>query len=93
MNWDKAKRRDRQRIEKLRQQTDRATGRKRQQDEVRQLALQRFAERNNISCFSCHSRDGKRWAKSGFSKRGPWIVCVPCVARNKERIAAERSPG
>ena len=31
-----------------------------------------------------------RWAKSGVSKRGPWVICVPCVARNNRKKGLQK---
>lgn len=44
-----------------------------------------FAKDHELSCFVC----GKppvlgQVAKTGASKRGPWMVCVPCVLRHRK---------
>jgi hypothetical protein len=82
LDWEKANRRDRQRITKLRDWKP-----PRERDEDRQRALEAFALKHDIGCFACGGKgnEGKRWAKSDVSKRGPWIICVPCVARGRAK--------
>jgi hypothetical protein len=82
LDWEKANRRDRQRVAKLRDWKP-----PRQRDEDRQRALETFALKHDIGCFGCGGKgnEGKRWAKSGLNKRGPWIICVACVARGRSK--------
>jgi hypothetical protein len=88
-NWEKAKRRDRQRIAKLRTTSKKLKEKRRLKDTERQQHLQRFAEKYDITCFGSGPHSD-RWATSGWSKRGAWIICVSCVARNRRK---EGSPG
>jgi hypothetical protein len=76
-----ARRRDRQRIEKLRASSTKI-GAKRLQDTERQQQLRACAGKHGIACFGA-GRHSDRWAKSGWSKRGAWIICVSCVARHR----------
>lgn len=76
--------RDRQRIEKLRATSAKLTRKRRLKDTERQAHLQRFAEKHGIGCFGAGPHSD-RWAKSGWSKRGAWIVCVSCVARHRRK--------
>ncbi len=54
----------------------------------RQDALTDFAGRHHLRCFVCHTANAE-WAKSGISKRGPWIICAGCV---KRQAASPTSP-
>jgi hypothetical protein len=82
LNWEKGKRRDRQRIGKLRTAAKKAKARQRQGDSLRQIAIQAFVDRHSIECFGCGTV-AARWAKNGTNKRGAWVICVPCVARHR----------
>lgn len=82
LNWEKARRRDRQRTSKLRASSKKAKARQRQNDSLRQLAIQAFVDRHSIECFACGTV-AARWATNGINKRGAWVICVPCVARNR----------
>jgi hypothetical protein len=90
--WEKARRRDRQRTARLRETSKKAKARQRQADSLRQLAIQAFVDKHSIECFSCGTTTA-RWAKNGINKRGPWVICVACVARNrsKKRQTEERA--
>ena len=37
-------------------------------------------------------RSNGRWAKNGINKRGPWVICVPCVARNNAKKGKAEQP-
>jgi hypothetical protein len=91
LNWDKAKRRDRQRVEKLRASSKKARARQRQGDSLRQATIQAFVEKHSIECFNCGAVEA-RWAKNGISKRGAWVICVPCVARNNAKKSKSEEP-
>lgn len=49
------------------------------EDSVHKQLLQAFVAKHSIECFSCASHGPL--AKTGINKRGPWVICVPCVAR------------
>ncbi len=88
-----ARRRDRQRVEKLRASSTKAKARQRQVDSVRQLAIQGFVDKHSIECFGCGTV-AARWAKNGINKRGAWVICVPCVARHRrEKGLPEKASG
>ena len=91
LNWDEAKRRDRQRTSKLRASSKKAKARQRQTDSLRQLAIQAFVDRHAIECFACGTV-AARWAKNGINKRGAWAICVPCVARNRSKKGESEAP-
>jgi hypothetical protein len=91
LQWEKARRRDRQRIEKLRVSAKKAKARQRQSDSLRQRAIQDFVEKHAIECFGCGAVEA-RWAKNGISKRGPWVICVPCVARHRREKGLPGTP-
>lgn len=76
LDWEKANRQARRRPK---------GNRKRENEEKRQMKLVWFADKNNLSCFSCSRKGVIRWAKSGISTRGPWIICVDCVCKHKKR--------
>ncbi|MFL5972668.1 MAG: hypothetical protein ACJ750_09810 [Gaiellaceae bacterium] len=80
--WEKAKRRDRQRIAGLRESSRKAKGKQRLENSVRQQMLLAFVEKHSLECFACGTV-AARWAKTGINKRGPWAICVPCVARRR----------
>jgi hypothetical protein len=44
----------------------------------RAAVLADFAAKHELACFACGSRSNE-WAKTGWNKRGPWAICVPCV--------------
>jgi len=46
---------------------------------TRQDALAAFVDQHDLSCFKCGATEAE-WAKTGISKRGPWAICVTCVA-------------
>jgi hypothetical protein len=92
LHWEKAKRRHRQRLERLRASSKKAGAKRRQADDERQEQLRDFADRHGLDCFACHEREWKRWAKSGWNKRGAWIVGVPCVARNRREKGLPAEP-
>ncbi len=71
LDWERASRRDLQRAATAR---DTRT----QKNMERQVRLALFVEEHRIRCFKCDA-DRAEWAKSGTSKRGPWVICVPCV--------------
>jgi hypothetical protein len=68
LNWEKAKRRDRQRLSKLRASAKRAKARQRQVDSLRQAAIQAFVDKHSIECFVRGTREA-RWAKNDINKR------------------------
>jgi hypothetical protein len=72
--WAKAKRRSRASWRDLRDR--RPQGQKANVD--RAVALADFAAKHELACFTCGSRSNE-WAKTGWSKRRPWAICVPCV--------------
>ena len=78
LNWDKAKRRDRQRVEKLRASARNEKARQRQGDSLRQTAIQAFVDKYSIECFGC-GKVAARWAKNGVSKKGPWVIWPPTL--------------
>jgi hypothetical protein len=63
-----ARRRDRQRIEKLRASSTKIGAKRRLQDTERQQQLRAFAGKHGIGCFGAGPHSD-RWAKSGWSKR------------------------
>ena len=75
LEWEKAARRDRHRTAQARH-----AGNQKAKDLAakRQMVIADFAAKHNVRCFKCNA-DRAEWAKSGTSKRGPWIICVPCV--------------
>ena len=92
LEWEKARRRDRQRVGKLRSSSNKAKARQRQNDSLRQSALQAFVDKHRIECFKCGATAG-RWAKNGINKVGPWVICVPCVARRNAEKGKAEEPG
>jgi hypothetical protein len=94
LEWEKASRRDRQRLEKLRTHSRRIRARGRLKDDERQRALSAFADKHELTCFAAGPHSDQ-WAKSGWNKRGPWIICVSGVARNRRTkgLPAERRQG
>jgi coenzyme F420-reducing hydrogenase gamma subunit len=91
LNWEKAKRRDRQRVTKLRASAKKAKAKQRRGDDFRQQAIQAFVAKHSIECFGCGTQEA-RWAKNGISKRGPWVICVPCVARHRREKGLPGTP-
>jgi len=79
LDWEKANRRERFRAEKppLRRNA------------ARQKAIAAFVKQHDLTCFSCGDERAE-WAKSGISKRGPWVICVPCV--QADTAARPRGP-
>ena len=73
LDWEKANRDEKQK-------RNRPTGsqRKKKLRHDRQVALLAFVEKHDLKCFKCGSELAE-WAKTGFSKRGPWAICVSCV--------------
>jgi hypothetical protein len=53
LNWEKAKRRDRQRVTKLRASAKKAKAKQRRGDDFRQQAIQAFVAKHSIECFGC----------------------------------------
>jgi hypothetical protein len=91
LNWDQARRRDRQRIEKLRVSSKEAKAKRRQKDSERQDTIQAFVDEHSLQCFGCGTV-AARWATFGRSKRGPWAICVPCVARHRRKKGLPGTP-
>jgi hypothetical protein len=76
------RRRDRQRVEQLRERSAKLKRKRRLRDTERQLHLRAFAAKHELACFG-PGPHSDRWAKSGWNKYGAWIVCVSCVARHR----------
>lgn len=70
LDWEKAARYDRE--TRARADTPRPP-----RETKREIALDGFAVKHSLLCFACGGLGP--WAKSGISKRGPWIICVACV--------------
>jgi len=77
MEWEKAARRDRLRA---------AGHPPKHADAKRQKAIGKFVSEHKLACFVCGG-DRAEWAKSGISKRGPWVICVPCVKASSSPAA------
>jgi hypothetical protein len=68
-DWEKAKRRS------LAPPPERDT---RKEQTQRQTAMTGFVAKHDLACFKCSSTEGP-WAKTGVSRRGPWVICMACV--------------
>jgi hypothetical protein len=75
LDWEKAKRR-----EKNRNRPKGKTRKAKQLEHDRQQALAMFVFQHDIGCFNCKAIEA-RWAKTGFSKRGPWAICKECIQK------------
>jgi len=78
-DWERANKRDRQRIETLRTESRKIRERRRTTLASRQESISDFVHRHQLKCFVCGAEQAQ-WAKSGISKRGPWAICAACVA-------------
>lgn len=73
LDWEKAKRN-----EKKRNRPNGSERRRKKMQAARQQALDKFVQEHMLTCFKCHAIHAE-WAKTGFSKRGPWAICANCV--------------
>jgi len=77
LDWEKANRRD-----KKRKRPKGKSRRAKQEDHVRQQAMFQFVFKHQLACFKCGEQSSvSRWARTGFSKRGPWAMCDVCVKK------------
>ena len=77
LDWEKAKRQERRRAKGKTRKSKRS-------DHDRQQAMHLFVFRHQLACFKCgESIKIVEWAKTGFSKRGPWAVCSSCVTEKR----------
>ncbi len=83
LDWEKARQREKHRAGPP------GNKRSKKRQQIREDALVDFAASHHLRCFACNT-DSTQWAKSGISKRGPWIICVPCV--NKRSAARPQNP-
>ncbi len=82
-DWEKAKRREKHRAGPP------GNHRSKKRQQIRADALIDFAVEHHLRCFACNANSAE-WAKSGINKRGPWIICVPCV--NKRQADLPSTP-
>jgi len=47
----------------------------------KQIEMAMFVKQHELACFKCKRNDIFEWAKTGFSKRGPWAICGQCVKK------------
>jgi hypothetical protein len=66
------RRRDRQRVERLRERSAKLKRKRRLRDTERQLHLRAFAAKHDFACFGSGPHSD-RWAKGGWNKYGAWI--------------------
>jgi hypothetical protein len=79
LNWEKARQRDVARTEnKVRR---RLTGEQRRVKKYGEwgAAIAAFALKHGIGCFVCTDKKPVQWAKSGWNRKGPWVLCLHCV--------------
>lgn len=67
LDWEKARQRE------TRRAAPTSTG-----GDRRQAAMTEYVWRHELSCFKC-GLDVGPWAKTGRSRRGPWVICAACV--------------
>ncbi len=79
LDWEKATRQEKAK-KRNRLTGDQRSARRKKVKADRQQALAVFVRKHDIGCFKCGQREAE-WAKTGFSKRGPWAVCVVCVTK------------
>jgi hypothetical protein len=73
LEWEKANRQDK--VGGRRRPKGKAKSRR-----SRKVALNKFVAKHHPMCFKCGTAAGQ-WAKTGVSKKGPWVICVPCIQK------------